>query len=61
MLSLKGLTIVLDCANGATYHIAPVIFSNLGANIIVVNDEPNGLNINQKAGSVYPRKIYKVQ
>ena len=55
--SLKGLTIVLDCANGATYHIAPVIFSNLGANIIVVNDEPNGLNINHKAGSVYPKNL----
>jgi len=57
-LSLKGLTIVLDCANGATYHIAPVIFSNLGANIITVNDKPDGLNINKKAGSVYPAVCY---
>ena len=56
-LSLKGLTIVLDCANGATYHIAPVIFSNLGANIITVNDKPDGLNINKKAGSVYPKNL----
>ena len=55
--SLKGLTVVLDCANGATYHIAPVIFSNLGANIIVVNDKPDGLNINHKAGSVYPKNL----
>tara|TARA_B110000008_G_scaffold191264_1_gene190021 strand:- start:9088 stop:10431 length:1344 start_codon:yes stop_codon:yes gene_type:complete len=56
-LSLKGLTIVLDCANGATYHIAPIIFSNLGANIIIVNDKPDGLNINKKAGSVYPKNL----
>jgi len=56
-LTLKGLTIVLDCANGATYHIAPTIFSALGANIIVVNDKPNGLNINKKAGSIHPKNL----
>ncbi|MBT3826693.1 MAG: phosphoglucosamine mutase, partial [Nitrosomonadales bacterium] len=56
-LTLKGLTIVLDCANGATYHIAPTIFSALGANIIVVNDKPNGLNINKKAGSIHPKSL----
>jgi phosphoglucosamine mutase len=53
-LSLKGLTIVLDCSHGATYHVAPAVFSELGANVITLGDEPNGLNINLECGSTHP-------
>lgn len=55
--SLAGLKIILDCANGATYHIAPKIFSELGANVIGLHIEPNGLNINEGAGSLHPQKL----
>ncbi len=55
--SLSGLKIVLDCANGATYHIAPKVFAELGASVISLHIEPNGLNINQAAGSVYPESL----
>lgn len=55
--SLKEFKIVLDCAHGATYHIAPKIFSELGATVISLNVEPDGLNINHQAGSVYPEKL----
>jgi phosphoglucosamine mutase len=55
--NLKTLKIVLDCANGATYHIAPDIFRELGADVVVVNDKPNGLNINKECGALYPEKI----
>lgn len=53
-LSLEGMRIVLDCANGAAYKVAPAIFSELGAEIVVLGDEPNGFNINDKAGALYP-------
>ncbi len=49
--SLKGLRIVLDCANGAAYSIAPLIFRELGAEVIVTANMPNGLNINDKCGA----------
>ena len=51
---LKGLKIVLDCANGATYKVAPMAISELGADIEVINDEPDGRNINDKCGAVHP-------
>jgi len=50
-LSLKGLKIVVDCANGATYHIAPNVFSELGAEVIPLASTPNGININDKCGA----------
>lgn len=50
-LSLSGLKIVVDCANGATYHIAPNVLRELGATVIAVGCEPNGLNINEKCGA----------
>lgn len=53
-LSLKGLKIVLDCANGATYDVAPKIFKSLGANIIKLACKPNGVNINHECGSTHP-------
>jgi phosphoglucosamine mutase len=50
-LSLAGLKIVVDCANGATYHIAPAVFSELGADVIAMGVEPNGININAEVGA----------
>lgn len=55
-LSLEGLRIVLDCANGASYHVAPAIFEELGAEVILLGADPNGYNINDKAGALYPQK-----
>ena len=53
----SGLKIVLDCAHGATYHIAPSVFSELGANVITIGDEPDGLNINAEFGSTAPAAL----
>lgn len=50
-LGLEGYKIVVDCANGATYHIAPNVFRELGAEIIEIGTDPNGLNINEKCGA----------
>jgi phosphoglucosamine mutase len=51
--SLGGLRIVLDCANGAAYKVAPAVFSELGADVDVLGDEPDGLNINRECGSTH--------
>ncbi|WP_028116290.1 phosphoglucosamine mutase [Ferrimonas senticii] len=51
--SLAGMHIVLDCANGATYHIAPNVFQELGAQITVINAAPNGININDRCGATH--------
>jgi len=56
-LSLEGLRIVIDCANGAAYRIAPQVFQELGADVIPVAVSPNGLNINDKCGSLYPELV----
>ncbi len=56
-MNLEGLRIVVDCANGATYKVAPMIFEELGADVIAINKEPNGTNINEKCGSTYPSAI----
>lgn len=56
---LAGLTIVLDCAHGATYQIAPDVFRQLGAHVLVINDQPNGKNINENCGSVHPHSLQK--
>jgi phosphoglucosamine mutase len=53
----KGLKIVLDCANGATYHVAPPVFSEIGAEVITLSCEPNGLNINDNCGSTKPKHL----
>lgn len=50
-LSLNGLKIVVDCANGATYHIAPNVLRELGAEVIAIGCEPDGMNINEKCGA----------
>jgi phosphoglucosamine mutase len=52
-LSLNGLKIVLDCANGATYHIAPSVFRELGADVELIACQPNGLNINEQCGATH--------
>ena len=58
--SLKGMKIVIDCANGAGYKSAPKILSELGAKVITVGVSPNGLNINYKCGSTNPEVIKKI-
>jgi phosphoglucosamine mutase len=58
-LSLKGVRIVVDCANGAAYKVAPTILSELGADIIVIGDEPNGFNINEQCGAMHPEELAK--
>ena len=55
--SLKGLKIVIDCANGAGYKSGPNLLKSLGASIIPLGINPNGLNINKKCGSTFPKKI----
>ncbi len=50
-LSLRGLKLVIDCAHGATYHIAPSVFAELGASVEVIGANPNGFNINEGVGS----------
>ncbi|KTD46709.1 phosphoglucosamine mutase [Legionella rubrilucens] len=54
MTRLSGIKMVVDCANGATYHIAPNVFSELGAEVIAIGDEPDGFNINAHCGSTAP-------
>ena len=49
--TLEGLRIVVDCANGATYHVSPHVFSELGADVITIAAEPNGININENCGA----------
>jgi phosphoglucosamine mutase len=56
-LDLRGLRIVVDCAHGATYHIAPHVFHELGAEVFSVGNEPDGLNINDKCGATQPATL----
>jgi len=58
-MSLNGMKIVVDCAQGATYHIAPHVFRELGATVSVLAAEPNGLNINAHFGSTHPEALRK--
>ncbi|OBS10341.1 phosphoglucosamine mutase [Acidihalobacter prosperus] len=55
--ALHGMKIVVDCANGATYHIAPAVFAELGAKVVPLCDEPDGININAGCGSTAPRRL----
>lgn len=59
-LTLKGLRIILDCANGAAYKVAPTILEELGADVITINDEPNGYNINENCGAMHPEAVAKL-
>ncbi len=58
-LRLKGQRIVLDCAHGATYQIAPAVFRELGAEVVVIGAEPDGLNINKEVGSTSPKALQR--
>jgi phosphoglucosamine mutase len=55
--SLRGLKLVLDCAHGATYQVAPKIFAELGAEVIAIGDKPDGFNINREVGSTHPQTL----
>jgi phosphoglucosamine mutase len=55
--SLRGMKIVVDCAHGATYHIAPEVFTELGARVIAIGADPDGLNINDGIGSTHPELL----
>ncbi|MEN8385503.1 phosphoglucosamine mutase [Acinetobacter towneri] len=58
-LDLNDLTIVVDCANGAAYNVGPAVFRELGAKVIAIHNEPNGLNINENCGSTHPESLQK--
>jgi phosphoglucosamine mutase len=59
-LDLRGVKIVLDCANGAVTEVAPAIFDNLGADAHLINAEPNGSNINENAGAMHPASTTQI-
>ncbi len=56
-LDLRGLKLVLDCAHGATYHIARHVFHELGADVVAIGNQPDGLNINEGCGAVHPEGL----
>ena len=56
-LDLRGLKIVVDCANGAAYHVAPHVFHELGADVVPIGVEPDGLNINDRVGATHPQSL----
>jgi phosphoglucosamine mutase len=56
-MTLEGKKIVLDCANGAAYEVAPAVFKELGADVIVTGNTPNGVNINDNCGALHPENI----
>ena len=56
-LDFKGMRIVIDCANGATYHIAPHVFSEVGAEVVSIGADPDGLNINDECGATSPEAL----
>lgn len=58
-VDLKGLKVVLDCANGAAFDVAPTVFDELGANVLVINNMPDGNNINDNCGSTHPESLQK--
>lgn len=57
MMELSGMKMVVDCAHGATYHIAPFVFEELGATVIKIGAEPNGININHNCGATQPKAL----
>jgi len=58
-LDLKGLKIVVDCAHGAGYHVAPPVFHELGAEVVAIGNEPDGLNINEDVGATHPLHLQR--
>lgn len=59
-LSLEGIRVVLDCAHGAAYRVAPSVFEELGAQVILMGDRPNGKNINDGCGSLHPENMARL-
>jgi phosphoglucosamine mutase len=59
-LNLSGLRIVVDCANGAAYQVAPLVFSELGAQVIAIANNPDGFNINHDCGSTKPANLQRI-
>jgi phosphoglucosamine mutase len=57
--SLRGFKLVLDCAHGATYQVAPKVFRELGAEVVVIGDKPDGFNINREIGSTHPQALQR--
>ncbi len=57
--TLDGLRLVVDCAHGAAYQIAPAVFEELGATVVSIGDEPDGFNINDRCGSTYPETLQR--
>jgi len=58
-LDLRGMKIVIDCAHGATYHVAPHVFHELGADVETIGADPDGFNINDGAGTVHPESVQR--
>ncbi|MDD3270596.1 MAG: phosphoglucosamine mutase [Syntrophomonadaceae bacterium] len=56
---LYGMRVVMDCANGAAYHVGPELWRRLGARVIAINDKPNGVNINERCGSTHTDSLLK--
>ncbi len=59
-LTLDGLKLVVDCAHGAAYRVAPAVFEELGAQVVLVGDRPNGKNINDHCGALYPEQMARL-
>lgn len=59
-INFKGMKVVIDCANGATYHVASAVFTELGADVIEIGVNPDGFNINERSGSTHPEILQKI-
>jgi phosphoglucosamine mutase len=59
-LDLRGMKLVVDCAHGAAYHVAPAVFHELGAEVVPIGVEPNGFNINDGVGAVHPEALVQM-
>ena len=59
-VSLEGMKIAMDCANGASYKVAEKVFKDLGADVTIIGNEPDGVNINAKCGSTHPEKLQEL-
>ena len=57
--SVEGMKIIIDCANGATSHVAQTVFTDLGVELVLINSNPDGLNINERCGSTHPEQLQK--
>ena len=58
-VDLEGLKVVIDCANGAAYKVAPMVLEELGATVVAMGNKPDGRNINRDCGALYPKNLAK--